>query len=513
MVKKDAARSKSPVKKQDNGEINRFDPRRVLPCVPGPAGNGPAGNGDVSTASAGALKRGVSEEQWKQLRGRPLYTATHQAVTPSLLSAGSRNVDLKGLLNLMAMVVVVTNMRLVIENITKYGVMISVPSGFGDVMHNWPILWCFTKMHGCIVVAWMLERYAASRLHRSTLIFLQVANMAAMAYMPHACVTTTEPKITPAAAVLLLSFSVTWCFKLISFHHVNFDVRRAIRESNLREVCAHPAEFELLTGASPNCPAYPACLTLSHLNTFLWMPSICYQVWFPRTERVNWWVAAKHLLEVALCGALIKILVDQYVVITVKNTFLSQQARASDGSLVQKLIHLAERLLKLSLPILYVWLLMFVALFHHWLNFLAEVTRFGDRQFYLDWWNASSFGEYWRKWNLPIHEFMTRHVYKPLLSLGMGRSAALVTVFFISSVLHEYIVTVPLHVGVQFWVFLAFMGQIPLVILTSLPLLERYKTLGNCTFWVLFCFFGQPSAVLLYYWIWAKKYGALSAPS
>eukprot|EP00386_Alphamonas_edax_P013460 GDKI01041556.1.p1 GENE.GDKI01041556.1~~GDKI01041556.1.p1 ORF type:complete len:510 (-),score=147.73 GDKI01041556.1:71-1600(-) len=508
MVKKDATQGKSPKSSRNNSlslpklsETEQHHPARS------PEGSPTAG--EHSTASAAARKRGITEEQWKKLRGRPLYTATHQAVIPSLLSAGRKNVDLKGLLNLMMMIVLFANMRLVIENITKYGVMITLPSGLEDVRHNWPILWCFTKMHGSIIVAWILERYVANRLHRSTLMFFQVCNIAGMFYMAHTCVTQTQPPLDSGAGVLLLCFSVTWCFKLISFHHVHSDIRTAVKENNLREVCAHPAEYEVLTGCGDASLAYPACVTLPHVYEYLCMPSICYQVWFPRTERVNGWVAAKHLLGIALCGALMKILVDQYVVITVKNTFLSQQARATEGSLVQKLTHLAERLLKLSLPILYIWLLMFVSLFHNWLNFLAEVTRFGDRQFYLDWWNASSFGEYWRKWNLPIHEFMTRHVYKPMLSLGMNKNVALVMVFFISSVLHEYVVTVPLRVGVQFWVFLAFMGQIPLVIITSHPLLEKYKTLGNCTFWVLFCFFGQPTAVLLYYWIWAKKYNAL----
>lgn len=41
-----------------------------------------------------------------------------------------------------------------------------------------------------------------------------------------------------------------------------------------------------------------------------------------------------------------------------------------------------ERVLKLALPTLYVWLAMFYCLFHLWLNILAELTRFGDREFY-----------------------------------------------------------------------------------------------------------------------------------
>ena len=39
-------------------------------------------------------------------------------------------------------------------------------------------------------------------------------------------------------------------------------------------------------------------------------------------------------------------------------------------------------MLKLSLPTLYGWIIMFYCLFHLWLNILAELTGFGDREFY-----------------------------------------------------------------------------------------------------------------------------------
>ena len=50
----------------------------------------------------------------------------------------------------------------------------------------------------------------------------------------------------------------------------------------------------------------------------------------------------------------------------------------------------AERVLKLSLPTLYGWIIMFYCLFHLWLNILAELTHFGDREFYKVWFHYSS---------------------------------------------------------------------------------------------------------------------------
>lgn len=32
-----------------------------------------------------------------------------------------------------------------------------------------------------------------------------------------------------------------------------------------------------------------------------------------------------------------------------------------------------------------------------------------------EWWNATTVGEYWRLWNQPVHKWMLRHVYFPLI--------------------------------------------------------------------------------------------------
>lgn len=45
-------------------------------------------------------------------------------------------------------------------------------------------------------------------------------------------------------------------------------------------------------------------------------------------------------------------------------------------------LHIAERVLKLALPSMYAWMVIFYCLFHLWLNILAELLHFGDREFY-----------------------------------------------------------------------------------------------------------------------------------
>lgn len=86
--------------------------------------------------------------------------------------------------------------------------------------------------------------------------------------------------------------------------------------------------------------------------------------------------------------------------VIVQNTFT---VISEDDLTVPKLLgHFVERMLKLSLPTLYLWLIMFLSFFHYWLLFLSEISGFSDKRFYDDWWNAKGFSDYWRKWNLVI---------------------------------------------------------------------------------------------------------------
>jgi sterol O-acyltransferase len=56
-------------------------------------------------------------------------------------------------------------------------------------------------------------------------------------------------------------------------------------------------------------------------------------------------------------------------------------------------------------------LTLFYGILHTWFNIFAELLRFGDRLFYEDWWNVTNFAEYYRKWNIVVHEFLYYYIY------------------------------------------------------------------------------------------------------
>ena len=112
--------------------------------------------------------------------------------------------------------------------------------------------------------------------------------------------------------------------------------------------------------------------------------------------------------------------------------------------------------LKLQLPNHLIWLTFFYLLFHSFFNTMGEILRFADRNFYNDWWNADDLIEFWKSWNLPVHRWAVRHLYKPLLNRGFSSFKASFVVFLVSAALHEYLVSVPLRM----FKYYAFVGML-----------------------------------------------------
>lgn len=89
-------------------------------------------------------------------------------------------------------------------------------------------------------------------------------------------------------------------------------------------------------------------------------------------------------------------------------------------------------------PIMISYYVGFFLVFDFTPNFYAEMSGFADRQFYLDFWNATNFDEYARKWNRLVHEFLQRHYYlEYLLRYKVTVFQAIVITFSFSAIFHE----------------------------------------------------------------------------
>ncbi|KAG8745659.1 hypothetical protein FRC10_007356 [Ceratobasidium sp. 414] len=136
-------------------------------------------------------------------------------------------------------------------------------------------------------------------------------------------------------------------------------------------------------------------------------------------------------------------------------------------------------MLDLALPFMLSYLILFYIIFECICNGFAELSCFGDREFYQDWWNSTSFDEYARKWNKPVHAFLLRHVYQASLSSKrVSRFSATLLTFLLSALVHELVMAVVTK-KIRMYLFVMQMSQIPLIFVGRLPIIKRNKVLGN----------------------------------
>jgi diacylglycerol O-acyltransferase-1 len=147
-----------------------------------------------------------------------------------------------------------------------------------------------------------------------------------------------------------------------------------------------------------------------------------------------------------------------------------------------------------QLPNHLIWLIWFYWYFHSTLNFVAEILRFGDKQFYRDWWNSESVEYFWKNWNIPVHNWCVRHLYKPLLNKGYTKLQVTAVVFLVSAFFHEYLVSVPLKMF-GYWAFFGMLFQIPFAIFVSKWL---KGSAANTAVWISLII-GQPLCILACY--------------
>lgn len=231
--------------------------------------------------------------------------------------------------------------------------------------------------------------------------------------------------------------------------------------------------------------SYPDNLTYRDLYYFLFAPTLCYELNFPRSPRIRKRFLLRRLLEMLFFTQLQVGLIQQWMVPTIRNSM--KPFKDMDYS------RIVERLLKLAVPNHLIWLIFFYWLFHSCLNAVGELMRFGDRQFYRDWWNSESVTYFWQNWNIPVHKWCSRHFYKPMLRQGSSRWVARTGVFLASAFFHEYLVSIPLRMF-RLWAFTGMMAQVPLAWIVGRFFRGNY---GNAAVW-LTLIIGQPVAVLMY---------------
>nr|XP_046219947.1 diacylglycerol O-acyltransferase 1a [Oncorhynchus gorbuscha] len=408
----------------------------------------------------------------------------------SLLSSASGYSNYRGILNWCVVMLVLCNARLFLENLIKYGILvdpIQVVSLFLKDPYNWPASCLIIVSNVFIMAALYTERrLSVGTISETTGTFLYLVNLTTLLFFPSATVLTLT-SITPVGGAFALCVYTILFMKLYSYKDVNMWCRE-IRHTKARTLTrSHscPSIAQSNGSAVHAHVSYPGNLTHRDIYYFVFAPTLCYELNFPRSPRIRKSFLLRRLFEMLFFIQLQIGLVQQWMVPTIQNSMKPFQDM--DFS------RMIERMLKLAVPNHLIWLIFFYWFFHSSMNFVAELMRFGDREFYQDWWNSETVTYFWSNWNIPVHKWCLRHFYKPLMGRGVNKWVAQTAIFLVSAFFHEYLVSVPLKMF-RLWAFMGMMSQIPLAWFVGRFLRGNY---GNAAVWISLII-GQPIAVLMY---------------
>ncbi|XP_048833218.1 sterol O-acyltransferase 1 isoform X2 [Brienomyrus brachyistius] len=235
---------------------------------------------------------------------------------------------------------------------------------------------------------------------------------------------------------------------------------------------------------------------------FLFVPTLIYRDSYPRNPYIRWGYVITKFLQVLGClfyayYVFVRLCIPQFHSISLKIFDLRVMVLCVFNSI---------------LPGVLVLFLAFFAFLHCWLNAFAEMLRFADRMFYKDWWNSTSFANYYRTWNVVVHDWLYCYVYRDLLWMSGKRfkAAVMLVVFTVSAVVHEYVLAIcfGFFYPVLFTLFMCF-GMMFNFILHD----RRKGPVWNVIMWTAL-FLGQGVLLCLYSQEWyAQSYCPLEQPS
>lgn len=294
----------------------------------------------------------------------------------SLFSSDSGFSNYRGILNWCVVMLILSNARLFLENLIKYGILvdpIQVVSLFLKDPYSWPAPCLIIASNIFIVATFQIEkRLSVGALTEQMGLLLHVVNLATIICFPAAVALLVE-SITPVGSLFALaSYSIIF-LKLFSYRDVNLWCRQ--RRVKAKAVSAGK---KVSGAAAQNTVSYPDNLTYRDLYYFIFAPTLCYELNFPRSPRIRKRFLLRRVLEMLFFTQLQVGLIQQWMVPTIQNSM--KPFKDMDYS------RIIERLLKLAVPNHLIWLIFFYWLFHSCLNAVAELLQFGDREFYRDWW-------------------------------------------------------------------------------------------------------------------------------
>ncbi|XP_028262335.1 sterol O-acyltransferase 2 [Parambassis ranga] len=217
-------------------------------------------------------------------------------------------------------------------------------------------------------------------------------------------------QLPPASRFIVILEQIRFLMKTYSF---------------MRETAPHIMKNAPKEGESPRFPTFSSYLY------FLFCPTLIYRESYPRNSHIRWKYVGVTLGMILGC-----LFYGYFILVRLCVPVFRPENNNQPFSKRTMILAVFHSIL----PGIMLLLLCFFAFLHCWLNLFAELMRFADRMFYKDWWNSTSFPNYYRTWNVVVHDWLYYYGYRDFLWLSNRkfRTAAMLSVFIVSAIVHEY---------------------------------------------------------------------------
>ncbi|XP_073236654.1 sterol O-acyltransferase 1-like [Porites lutea] len=285
-----------------------------------------------------------------------------------------------------------------------------------------------------IFMAWHSNRHSWMPLPDMAWFMLYITYLIVFAIFPvqEVC----QHNLPPASSIIILAEQVRFMLKVHAFVRENVPkvlshkkevVSTRVEDSD--QVNQGNGDEDTTTSETQDKEANQLLPEFGQYLYFLFCPTLVYRDQYPMTPYIRWNYVVSNAFQTLAC------IFNTYYVFARFCVPVFRDIGKSNWSFK----HFTLCVFNCMLPGTVVLVLGFFAILHSWLNAFAEMTRFADRMFYKDWWNSNSYADYYRTWNVVVHDWLYAYIYKDLYRIIKNRQVATVSVFILSAIVHEYV--------------------------------------------------------------------------
>ncbi|KAJ3656573.1 hypothetical protein Zmor_015642 [Zophobas morio] len=164
---------------------------------------------------------------------------------------------------------------------------------------------------------------------------------------------------------------------------------------------------------------------------FLFAPTMIYQDDYPRTSHIRWKFVIYNFGEIFATMWFVNLVGQKFLFLSFRDLCLRKFPL---GEIITPVFtHVVVGF--------FILLSTFYTILHASQNAFAEMLRFGDRMFYKEWWHSKSLSEFYRTWNVLVHEWLYMFIFRDVYEKFVlkNETAAKFTVFVVSAVVHEWV--------------------------------------------------------------------------